>query len=219
MFSAVFMPKFAEGADKDAFDANVKDAAAAVSDVNLCTPVGDPPMPGGDYFCELGFKDQDAYEAAKATDAYKTLAALFKTGAEVASCEFVAFGEGTLTLQDKENSICHRLLIFSIVDGAKPEMIKKMEEHMNGMTKHVPGLRNCKFAKIVECSGTDEWAYAYECDFDSPETFFGKYMSTPYHVCYIDKFFEPACDEWVANVNLQTPYMLQEKPFLANYAD
>ena len=29
---------------------------------------------------------------------------------------------------------------------------------MNDMTAHVPGLRNCKLAKVVECSGTDEWA-------------------------------------------------------------
>lgn len=81
-------------------------------------------------------------------------------------------------------------------------MLEKMESVMNDMTAHVPGLRNCKLAKVVECSGTDEWAYAYECDFDEPMSFLGKYMSTPFHFLYIDKFFEPACGEWVANPNL-----------------
>ena len=42
-------------------------------------------------------------------------------------------------------------------------------------------------------------------------------MSTPFHFLYIDKFFEPACGEWVADPNLCTPYLAQEKPFLASF--
>ena len=42
-------------------------------------------------------------------------------------------------------------------------------------------------------------------------------MTTPFHFCYIDKFFEPACNEWIVDPGLVTPYVAQEKPFLANY--
>lgn len=221
MFSAVFAVTFAEGMDdaaKDQFVADARTAAAAVSDVFLADKVLEPPMPGGDFVCEVGFADQAAYEAAKGSAAWGELKALMTDSSKVANCEFLAYGEGDLRLQEQENSTCHRILFFSIREGADPAMIEKMEAHMNDMADHVPGLRNCKFARVVESEGSDEWAYAYECDFDEPMSFLGKYMSTPFHFLYVDKFFEPACAEWVANVNLCTPYMAQEKPFLANFA-
>lgn len=221
MFSAVFLATFAEGVDEaaqDQFTAKAKAAAAAVSPVFLADKVFEPKMPGGDFVCEVGFADQAAYEAAKGTEAWAALKALFADRSTIANCEFVAYGEGTLTLQDTENSTCHRILIFSLRDGADPAMVEKMEAVMNDMTDHVPGLRNCKFARVVESEGTDRWAYAYECDFDHMGSFLGKYMTTPFHFLYIDKFFEPAAGEWVANTNLCTPYFPQDKPFLANFA-
>ena len=222
MFSAVFMATFAEGIDstaKESFDADVTSAANAITDVNLAAPVLEPPMPGGDYFCELGFPDQAAYEQAKSEETWKSLYALFENSPMLSGFEYVAYGDGTLTLQEKTISKCHRILIFSLLEDADPVMVAKMEANMNGMTEHVPGLKNCKFAKIVESAGSDSWAYAYECDFDEPGSFLGKYMTTPYHFCYIDKFFEPACNEWIVNTNLCTPYVAQETPFLAHYAE
>lgn len=221
MFSALFAVTFAEGVDdaaKDQFVADARQAAEAVSSVYLADKVLEPPMPGGDFVCEVGFADQAAYEQAKGQASWEALDALMHDGGKVANCEFIAYGEGTLTLQETEKSACHRVLFFSLRDGADPAMVEKMESVMNDMTAHVPGLRNCKFAPVVESSGTDEWAYAYECDFDDPMTFLGKYMSTPFHFLYIDKFFEPACGEWVVNTNLCTPYLAQETPFLANFA-
>lgn len=218
MFSAVFSVTLAEGANAEQYVADAKVAAEAVSPVFLADMVLEPAMPGGNFFCEVGFADEAAFKAAKATDAWSALDGLMHNAETVANCEFIAFGEGPTTLQEKENSTCHRVLFFSLRPGADPAMIEKMESVMNDMTAHVPGLRNCKLAKVVECSGTDEWAYAYECDFDEPMSFLGKYMSTPFHFLYIDKFFEPACGEWVANPNLCTPYLAQEKPFLANFA-
>ncbi|WP_302961963.1 Dabb family protein [uncultured Adlercreutzia sp.] len=221
MFSALFAVTFAEGVDdaaKDQFVAEARQAAEAVSSVYLADKVLEPPMPGGDFVCEVGFADQAAYEQAKGQASWEALDALMHDGGKVANCEFIAYGEGTLTLQETEESACHRVLFFSLRDGADPAMVEKMESVMNDMTAHVPGLRNCKFAPVVESSGTDEWAYAYECDFDDPMTFLGKYMSTPFHFLYIDKFFEPACGEWVVNTNLCTPYLAQETPFLANFA-
>lgn len=222
MFSAVFMATFVEGADdatKDQFTAEAKAAAEAVSPVFLADKVYEPPMPGGDFVCEVGFADQAAYEAAKGTEAWAALKALFADSSRIANCEFVAYGDGSLTLQETEHSTCHRILIFSLREGADPAMVEKMEATMNNMTTQVPGLLNCKFARVVESEGTDDWAYAYECDFDDMGTFLGKYMTTPFHFLYIDKFFEPAAGEWVANTNLCTPYFPQEKPFLANFAD
>lgn len=220
MFSAVFMATFAEGVDEGArqsFDGDVKAAAAAVSDASLAAPVLEPPMPGGDYFCEVGFPDETAYRDAKGKDTWQALYGLFENHDVVSRFEFGAYGEGELTLQEKERSGCHRVLMFALIEDADPEMVAKMESVMNGMTDHVPGLRNCKFAKVVESAGSSDWAYVYECDFDEPGSFLGKYMTTPFHFCYIDKFFEPACNEWIVDPGLVTPYVAQEKPFLANY--
>ncbi|MCI8425574.1 MAG: Dabb family protein [Adlercreutzia sp.] len=221
MFSAVYVTTFVEGFDdaaKDQFIADARNAAAAISDVYLADKVLEPPMPGGDFLCELGFADQAAYEEAKGSAAWDELKALMNDASKVANCEYFAYGEGDLRLQERENSTCHRILFFSIREDADPEMVAKMEAHMNDMADHVPGLRNCKFARVVESEGSDEWDYAYECDFDEPMSFLGKYMSTPFHFLYVDKFFEPACGEWSVNMNLCTPYIAQEKPFLANFA-
>ena len=209
----------AEGVDTTQYVADAKAAAEAVSPVFLADMVLEPPMPGGNFFCEVGFADEKAFNEAKEVDTWTALVDLMNDKEKVANCEYVAFGDGSFTFQEKEKSTCHRVLFFSIREDADPEMIEKMEAVMNDMCGHVPGLRNCKFAKVIESTGTDDWKYAYECDFDEPMSFLGKYMSTPFHFLYIDKFFEPACGEWVANPNLCTPYLAQEKPFLANFAE
>lgn len=219
MFSAVYMVTFSEGAADEAkseFAQKATLAAQAVSDIFLATETFGV-MPGGDYFIEVGFIDQQAYEQAKAQSGWGDLQAL--VGDEVvATCEFAAFGDGSLILQEKERSACHRVLIFDLIENPDSDMVAKMETVMNDMADHVPGLLNCKFSHIVEASGAHDWKYAFECDFDDPSSFTGKYMTTPFHFCYIDKFFEPACDEWVVNPDLRTPFMPQETPFLANFS-
>lgn len=220
MFSALFMITYAEGAGEEAKGAFAQEAAAAaqaVSSVNIATETLGV-MPGGDYFIEVGFEDQEAYEQAKSTDSWAALLGLLDDGSLISACEFAAYGEGALLLQEKERSGCHRVLMFDLIDDPDPAMVTKMESVMLDMADHVPGLLNCKFARVVEASGTHDWKYAYECDFDDPSTFTGKYLTTPFHFCYIDKFFEPACAEWVVNPDLRTPFMVQEKPFLANFA-
>ena len=97
MFSAVFMATFAEGVDEGArqsFDGDVKAAAAAVSDASLAAPVLEPPMPGGDYFCEVGFPDETAYRDAKGKDTWQALYGLFENQDVVSRFEFGAYGEG-----------------------------------------------------------------------------------------------------------------------------
>lgn len=217
MHSAVFSVTLAEGVDTEQYVADAKVAAEAVSPVFLADMVLEPAMPGGNFFCEVGFADEKAFEEAKGADTWKALKELMNDKDRVANCEYIAFGDGSLTLQEKEKSTCHRVLFYSIREDADPAMVEKMESVMNDMCDHVPGLRNCKFAKVIESEGTDQWAYAYECDFDEPMSFLTKYMSTPFHFLYIDKFFEPACGEWVVNTNLYTPYLAQEKPFLASF--
>ncbi|MEG0374161.1 MAG: Dabb family protein [Raoultibacter sp.] len=222
MFSAVYMVTFAEKANdaaKKEFATAMQNAANAITPTNLAANTLTPPMPGGDYFCELGFKDQNEYDQVKEQGLLTNLESLLADKSVVDYFEFVAFGEGILTLQEKKFSNCHRVLIFSLLDDADPAMVAKMESSMNGMTNFVPGLKNCKLSKVVESSGTNSWDYAYECDFDEPTSLLGKYMTTPYHFCYIDKFFEPACNEWIVDTNLATPYCAQEKPFLANFID
>ena len=118
MFSAVFSVTLAEGANAEQYVADAKAAAEAVSPVFLADMVLEPAMPGGNFFCEVGFADEAALKAAKATDAWSALDGLMHNAETVANCEFIAFGEGPTTLQEKENSTCHRVLFFSLRPGA-----------------------------------------------------------------------------------------------------
>ncbi|MFR5092378.1 MAG: hypothetical protein ACLTDR_10635 [Adlercreutzia equolifaciens] len=61
----------AEGANAEQYVADAKAAAeAAVSPVFLADMVLEPAAPGGNFFCEVGFADEAAFKAAKATDAW-----------------------------------------------------------------------------------------------------------------------------------------------------
>ena len=70
MFSAVFSVTLAEGANAEQYVADAKAVAEAVSPVFLADMVLEPAMPGGNFFCEVGFADEAAFKAAKATDAW-----------------------------------------------------------------------------------------------------------------------------------------------------
>lgn len=221
MYSAVFMVTFAEQASDAArasFKQEVKANADALSGVNIMGDVLPYAFGGGDYLLELGFALKSDYEAAKQLPAWAALNALMADTAVVDHFEFVAYGEGNLNITS-DQAKCHRVLIYEIVPDAKPEMLEKMERIMPDMCHYIPGLLNCKLAKVEESSGTMKWGYAFECDFDDPMTFLTNYNYRPYHWSNVDKFFEPSCEEWVADPNLCTPYIAAEEAFLLHYTN
>ena len=221
MYSAVFMITFAAGADDAArasFKEAVKAKADALSSVNIMGDVLPYAFGGGDYFLELGYALKSDYEAAKQQSEWQELQELLADAQVIDHVEFVAYGEGTLNITS-DKAACHRVLIYEIVPDAKPEMLEKMEKIMPDMCKYIPGLLNCKLAKVEESSGTMNWGYAFECDFDDPMTFLTNYNYRPYHWSHIDKFFEPSCEEWVADPNLCTPYIAADEAFLLHYTN
>ncbi len=221
MFSAVFMITFAEKA-VDAETEQIKSALKTLLDkISPVTIQGDV-LPyafgGGDYFAEIGFQSQTDYEAAKAGTDWAELLSLLNNTIVIDHFEFVAYGEGRLNITG-DQAACHRVLIFEIIPDADPAALEKMETIMPDMCLYIPGLINCKLAKVVESSGSMNWSYAFECDFDDPMTFLTNYNYRPYHWANVDKFFEPACSEWVADPNLCTPYIAADEAFLLNYRD
>ncbi len=221
MFSAVFMITFAESAadaERENAKFSLKGLADGLSPVNILGDVLPYAFGGGDYFAEIGFETQDAYEAAKTTAEWESLQALLTDDGLIDHFEFVAYGEGKLNITGEE-AACHRVLIYEIIPDADPAALEKMERIMPDMADYIPGLINCKLAKVVESSGTMNWGYAFECDFDDPMTFLTNYNFRPYHWTNVDKFFEPACSEWVADPNLCTPYIAADSAFLLNYRD
>ena len=220
MFSAVFMITFVEGAAddaKEALKAGLQEAADALSEVNIMGDVLPYAYGGGDLFYEIGFEFQEDYESAKSKSEWETIQSLLADQALIDHYEFVAYGEGKLNITGQQ-AACHRVLIFEIVPDADPAAIEKMEKIMPDMCNYIPGLINCKLAKVVETTGTMNWGYAFECDFDDPMTFLTNYNYRPYHWANVDKFFEPSCAEWVADPNLCTPYIAADGAFLLNYA-
>lgn len=220
MFSAVFMISFAEKAgevERENLKSSLQELAAGISPVNILGDVLPYAFGGGDYFMEIGFEDQSAYDAAKSSDEWTSIRHLLEDDAMIDHVEFVAYGDGKLNVTG-ENAACHRVLIYEIVPDADPAALEKMEQIMPDMANYIPGLINAKLAKVVESSGTMNWGYAFECDFDDPMTFLTNYNFRPYHWANVDKFFEPACAEWVADPNLCTPYIAADSAFLLNYS-
>jgi len=221
MYSAAFIlsyaPELSENAKAD-FTAALQAAADAVSAVNFLAPVLEGSFQGGDLLFELGFESKETYLAAKGSPAFEALKALVDDEARISGYEFVAYGEGRMNLQSAEAK-CHRLLIFEVYPGTPMELIEKMETLMPDMCLYIPGLLNCKLARVEEASGHRNWNYAFECDYDDPATFFSSYMFRPYHWANVDKFFEPSCQEFMIDPDLCTPCCPAESAFLYNYKD
>lgn len=222
MFSAVFLLKFNEtltDAAKNEFVSSMEELASEVSAVSLVKPLLMGSVPASDLYVEMGFPDQAAYEEAKKLFAWKKLDMMANDSELVAAREFVAFGEGKARYSDEEAK-AHRLLIFHAYPDTPEALKEKMEDTIVKFIDYVPGLVNCKIAKVVECSGNMDWSYAFECDYDVPTTYLGAYLATPYHWAYIDKYFDPAATAtFFIDPNLCSVYCEADNAFLANYRD
>ena len=224
MFSAAFLVSYAaEMADdqKAALYADLEALGQALSDVSIIGAViTESTANPGDILFEIGFPNQDAYEAAKATEEWAELKAILADPARVSLYQFAAYGDdGVLKLTDTEKSTCHRLLFTSVREGADPDMLALSYEVMPYMQDYINGFNNSKISKVVESEGSMRWDYVFECDYDDPSVYPGAYIMHPIHITYIDRFFEPACKEWVFDPFLCTSVIASDGPFLANYAE
>lgn len=218
MFNAVYIIKYAEMTDaqKEAYITKVAELCAAISPVNLVSPLLPGSVPAYDLYVEVAFKEQADFEAAKETDAWKELAALAADTAQTATYEYVAFGTQTEFASDRP-ALCHRLLIFRLRDNAPQEIVEKMERTIVKFPDYVPQIANSKFAKVVETVGTNRWDYAFDVDYEQVTDYFGWYLGTPYHWAYIDRFFEPTSNEFIIDTHLCSVYCAQESALLANF--
>ncbi len=221
MYSAVFMITFTADADtnaKEDLKTLLQQSADSLSSVNIMGDVLPYAFGGGDLFLELGYENRDTFAAAKETSAWNELNSTLENTGIIDHYEYVAYGDGKMNITS-ETAGCHRVLIYEIIPDADPASLKKMEQIMPDMCLYIPGLLNCKLARVDECSGRKKWGYAFECDYDDPMTFLTNYNYRPYHWTNVDKFFEPACAEWVADPDLCTPYIAADTAFLTNYAE
>ena len=224
MFSASFLVSYAEGlpeADQQALYADLEAAGKALSDVSVIGVVLEPATQSpGNIMFEVGFPNQEAYEAAKATDAWTGLKDMLADTKRVSLYQFAAYGDdGVLKLTDTEKATCHRLLFTHVRDDADPDMVAHAYEVMPYMQDFVPGFVNSKISKVVESEGSQTWDYVFECDYADPSVYPGAYIMHPIHITYIDRFFEPACAQYVFTPDLCTSVIETDGPFLANYAE
>lgn len=217
MFNAVYLIKYAELSEeqKNAYVAKAAELCAAISPVNLVSPMLPGSVPAHDLYVEVAFKDQAEFEAAKASDAWKELAAIADDTAQTATYEYVAYGEALNEFESDRATICHRLLIFSLNDGADPALVEKMERTIVKFPDYVPQIANARFAKIIETKGTNNWDYAFDVEYEKIEDYFGWYLGTPYHWSYIDRFFEPTASDFIIEPHLCSVYCAQPESLLA----
>ena len=221
MFSASFLITCADDDASELLE-ELEGLAAQISQVYIAGEVLDIGglMNAGDVMLELGFENQDAYEAAKATDAWAQLKDLLADQTSVDHYEFAAYGDdGLLHLTDTTGSRAHRLLFTHVRDGADPAMLEHAFEMMPYMQDSIEGFNNSKISKVVESEGSQSWDYVFECDYADENVYQGPYLTHPVHVTYVDKFFEPIAKEYCFVPFLCTSVIASDGPFLANYAE
>lgn len=225
MFSATFLITYAEGLAEDKVQelvGRLEADAAALSDVYVLGDVlNEPAATNGNILFEIGFADQEAYEAAKETPEWADIKEAVADTSLVASYEFAAYGdsEGNLKVTETDNGTGHRVLFVSVDPTATEEAVAHALEKQPFMQDFVPGFLNSKLTAVVESEGRERWDYVFECDYADPSVYFAAYMMHPIHITYVDRFFEPACKEQVFISDLCTSLTEVEKPFLANYAE
>lgn len=223
MFSATFLITFAADLADDQKQALTSDIAAlgaALSDVYCIGEViPAATQNAGDVLFEIGFPNQDAYEAAKQAGEWADLKGILADPAQVALYQFVAYGDGLFQLTDTERSRGHRVLLMNVRDGADPAMVEEAAQMSHRMQDFIDGFNNSKVAAVVESEGSNSWDYVFECDYEDPSVYSGAYLMHPIHITFIDRYFEPACEQWVFTPDLCTSVIEVDGPFLANYAD
>ena len=142
-----------------------------------------------------------------------------ETPAQVALYQFVAYGDGLFQLTDTERSRGHRVLLMNVREGADPAMVEEAARMSHRMQDFIDGFNNSKVAPVVESEGSNSWDYVFECDYEDPSVYSGAYLMHPIHITFIDRYFEPACEQWVFTPDLCTSVIEVDGPFLANYAD
>lgn len=217
MINALYIATFSDGASmeqKTALAETVRDLCASIAEASVCEVVpDDSPTNPGDLFCGMAFRERSDYDAASSTSAWSELKTTISEKSLVADLTFAAYGPGTAKL-GKGECTCHRVMLMHLVEGTDPEMIDKMRRRVLEVGEYVPGLINTQISEVFEASGSVNWNYVYDCDFDTPATFLGKYMTSPYHWGYL-RLVQSDCVECVADMQL-TPYIVTEKAFLTS---
>lgn len=221
MFSATYLITFADGLstdEKTAFKTGLAKLARQISPVFLIGDVGIAAFQGGNVLFNLGFKDLSEYKGAKRRSAYRSLCAFLADESTVKSVEFAAYDAGSFGVTSKDAKI-HRVLLFSVLkDKRKSGEVGKLEAALKGMPKHIKGMLNFRLSRIVESSGSRTWTHAWVQDFDEEMTFMMRYNLHPYHIGFVDTWFEPECTNWIVDTYLCSSYCPEDKAFLANYA-
>lgn len=221
MFTAMHYITLAEGVDdaqaQEIFDA-IKAAADATTPVNLVAIPHQGGSNDGNITCELGFKDQDEYQAAKEGEGWAALRAILDDPQQVALVEFGAYDAGVTGINNPDAVDCvHRVLMFADQEMAKPEDVARLDALFAHFADYVPIL-NWRVATCVESSGSRDWKHIWEQDFQSYDIFVGQYMFTPFHPTYVDTYFDTECPNWTADPFLCTTTCDEETAFLGNYA-
>lgn len=223
MFSATYVVTCVEGISDDAKKSLLEEldaAGAAIGDCHVAAEtVYQQDAQRGDILLEIGFANQDAYEAAKSTDDWQALQDTLADTSRVALCDWAAYGKGAENFTDTTEARCHRVLLMQVREGADPAMLEEAYEASSHMREYVRGFLNSKIAATVESGGHANWDYVFECDYADPMIYFGPYMLHPVHIGYIDRYFEPACEQWVFSPDLYTSVIEVDGPFLANFPD
>lgn len=219
MYNALFIATFIEGVadeQKDAVVEAARDLCAALSDVYIATRCPDDSSTNpGDVYCELAFDSREAYDAAKGDSAWAELEGILNDPETFTVCEFAGYGPGELKLGEG-TCTCHRVMVVRLAEGAQPEMIDAMCERLMRVDSYVPGLVNMQVSPVFESSGSGQWDYVYDCDFDDPATYLGAYMRSPYHWGYL-RLAQSDCVEYVMARQL-SPYVVTEEAFLPRMA-
>ena len=186
MFSATFLITYTEGLAEDKVQelvGRLEADAAALSDVYVLGDVLNQPVAtNGNILFEIGFADQEAYEAAKEAPEWADIKEAVADTSLVASYEFAAYGdsEGNLKVTETDNGTGHRVLFVSVDPTATEEALAHALEKQPFMQDFVPGFLNSKLSAVVESEGRERWDYRLRVRLCRPLGIFGRLHDAPH---------------------------------------
>ena len=84
-----------------------------------------------------------------------------------------------------------RCLIFALLPGVEQATRGAFETEMLLMPTYVPAIRNWALSRIIDSSGSRQWDYVWEQDFDDIDGLLGEYRNHPVHWGLVDTWFDP----------------------------
>lgn len=95
-----------------------------------------------------------------------------------------------------------RALIFRVMPNKPPELVRRLEEDMLRLPRHVPEIRSWALSPVSYTKGPKAFTHVWEQEFDAVADLTGPYMTSPAHWGIADACFDAEYPEYIVDPQL-----------------